>query len=110
MPQALCCATVVQLGESFLLVGGYYEADDFPIWTDGDLDTIWKYEHSTDSWTLLDTKIPFPCYVPIALMVDIDIFPSCSDGAENGARSIQCMETVSLACFLFLFTYTTLVA
>ena len=106
LPQAMEDATVVPFGEAFLLVGGYV----------GDVagidvtDTIYKYEILDDSWTLLDTKIPFPCYVPIALMVDIDIFPSCSDGAENGARSIQCMETVSLACFLFLFTYTTLVA
>ena len=86
MPYGLCCATVVQLGESFLLVGGYYEADDFPIWTDGDLDTIWKYEPSTDSWTLLDTKIPFRMEEPIALMVDIDIFPDCAQETENDAH------------------------
>ena len=86
MPQALGYATVVQLGDTFLLVGGYYEADDFPIWTDGDLDTIWKYEPSTDSWTLLDTKIPFRMENPIALMVDIDIFPDCAQETENDAH------------------------
>ena len=86
MPQALGYATVVQLGDTFLLVGGYYEDDEPPIWTDGDLDTIWKYEPSTDSWTLLDTKIPFRMESPIALMVDIDIFPDCAQETENDAH------------------------
>ena len=41
---------------------------------------------STDSWTLLDTKIPFRMESPIALMVDIDIFPDCAQETENDAH------------------------
>ena len=41
-------------------------------------------EHLTASWTLLDTKIPFPMSYPIALMVDINIFPDCVKETENG--------------------------
>ena len=68
-------ATVVPYGESFLLVGGYVGYDVSPI--TGTIDSIYQYEILSDSWTLLDTKIPFNAYNVIALMVDIDIFPSC---------------------------------
>ena len=86
LPQAMEDATVVPFGETFLLVGCYVDVGLFLA-----TDDIYKYEKLSDSWTLLDTKIPFPSFVPIALMVNIDIFPPCSDAAENGSRSIQCM-------------------
>jgi len=79
LPLHLDDATVVPLDESFLLVGGYLSDDDFP----SKSNTIYKYEKQNDSWTLLDTKIPFHVANPIALMVDIDIFPLCSDEVES---------------------------
>lgn len=63
-------ATVVPLEESFLLVGGY---DGYPL----TLDTIYKYNKDNDTWSLLETRLPSPAEKPIALLVDIDIFPSC---------------------------------
>ena len=100
LPQAIDDATVVPYGESFLLVGGEVGYDVSPI--TGTTDAIYQYEKLDDSWTLLDTKIPFNVSTPIALMVDIDIFP-CYDGPESGARSIQLLETVSLACIVLVF-------
>ena len=79
LPLHLDDATVVPLDESFLLVGGYLSDDDFP----SKSNTIYKYEKQNDSWTLLDTKIPFHVANPIALMVDIDIFPSCSGEVQS---------------------------
>jgi len=73
LPHHLSAATVVPLGETFLLVGGFI-SDTFPQSTD----TIYQYEKLSDSWTLLNTKIPYRSENPMALMVDIDIFPSCS--------------------------------
>ena len=81
-------ATVVPIGNSFLLVGGEVGYDVSPI--SGRTDAIYQYEILDNSWTLLDAKLPFNRSVPVALMVDIDIFP-CYDGAESGARSIQLM-------------------
>ena len=72
LPLTLEDTTVVPDGESFLLVGGYHE--DNPTFA---TDTIYKYEILSDSWTLLDTRIPYNVSSPIALMVDFDIFPSC---------------------------------
>ena len=74
-------ATVVPYGESFLLVGGEVGYDVSPI--SGRTDAIYQYEILDNSWTLLDAKLPFNRSVPVALMVDIDIFPSCSDGATT---------------------------
>ena len=82
LPQVLEEATVVPYGESFLLVGGEY-FENLAETTD----TIYRYETLSDSWTLLDTRIPYNVSSPIALMVDIDIFPSCSDGADTSNGS-----------------------
>ena len=61
------------MGDSFLLVGGY--VDDSLL---GVTDTIYKYEH--DSWTELETKLPLRGMENLmAIMVDLDIFPPCSD-------------------------------
>ena len=54
--------------ESFLLVGGYYA---------GELDTIYKYQKGNDTWSLLETRLPIPAKKPIAILVDVDIFPQC---------------------------------
>ena len=62
--------TVVPMEESFLLVGGY---GCCPM----DLDTIYKYHKDNDSWALLEARLPSPAYRPIAILVDVDIFPSC---------------------------------
>ena len=74
LPHHLSAATVVPFGETFLLVGGFI-SDTFPQSTD----TIYQYEKLSDSWTLLNTKIPYRAENPMALMVDIDIFHSCSE-------------------------------
>ena len=66
MPESIFDATVVPLEESFLLVGGY-NSDD----------SIYKYQKDNDTWTLLETRLPSAATNPIAMMVDVDIFPSC---------------------------------
>ena len=81
LPLPLADATVVPFDETFLLVGGFL-SDDRPSYSD----SIYKYEKQDDSWTLLDTKIPFRVSNPIALMVDIDIFPSCSGEVESSGH------------------------
>ena len=57
------------LDESFLIVGGLncYEY----------LDTIYRYEKDSDSWTRLAVELPGVVAAPIAMMVGISIFPSC---------------------------------
>ena len=72
LPLTLEDTTVVPNGDSFLLVGGYHIENPTEA-----TDTIYKYEIPSDSWTLLDTRIPYNVSSPIALMVDLDIFPSC---------------------------------
>jgi len=72
LPLTLESTTVVPNGESFLLVGGYH-IDNL----NENTDTIYKYEVLSGSWTLLDTRIPYNVTAPIAMMVDLDIFPSC---------------------------------
>ena len=92
LPKPLESATVVQLDESFLLVGGWHEFIDEDV--GGGIidellsvqDTIWKYEPLADSWTLLETRIPYAAINPIAMMVDIDIFPDCAQDTGNGSR------------------------
>ena len=59
--------------ESFLLVGGYSGIAGGHVM----LDTIYKYQKGNDSWSLLETKMPSPARDPVAMMVDVDIFPSC---------------------------------
>ena len=76
MPQKITNGAVVTQDESFLIVGGYYY--QAPI-DQGPIDTIYKYNKIDDSWTLLDTKIPTPTMYAVASMVDLDIFPPCSD-------------------------------
>ena len=73
LPLPLQDTSVVPYGESFLLVGGCHAGDNLREVTD----TIYKYEVLSESWTLLDTRIPYKVVSPIALMVDLDIFPSC---------------------------------
>ena len=60
--------TVVQLEETFLIVGGFHYGEY--------LDTIYRYEKDSDSWTRLEAILPGVVAAPIAMMVDIDIFPA----------------------------------
>ena len=68
-PQYIGYGTVVPLEESFLIVGGFHGLEY--------LDTIWRYEKDSDTWTRLEVILPGVVIAPIAMMVDIDIFPSC---------------------------------
>ena len=83
----------VPVGDTFIVVGGF----------DGGirryLDTIYKYEPLDDSWTLLETKLPFKKGNVMALMVEIDIFPPCSDGATapSSSGTSSATETSSTA-------------
>ena len=61
--------TVVPVDDTFLIVGGMH-CYMF-------LDTIYRYERDSDSWTRLDTELPGYVAAPVAMMVDIDIFPTC---------------------------------
>ena len=77
------------MGDAFLVIGGY--AEDSLL---GILDTIYKYER--ESWTELDTKLPFRMENLMAIMVDLDIFPSCSD-EEGTSAATSLYGNVSLA-------------
>ena len=73
LPTPLSFSTVVPLSESFLLVGGFIDDQPFPL--PENTNAIYKYED--ESWTELETKIPYYVQFPVAMMVDIDIFPPC---------------------------------
>ena len=98
MPHHLSDATVVPLGESFLFVGGFL-SDGWPKYSN----RIYKYEKLSDSWTLLNATIPYRAGNPMALMVDIDIFPSCSDEVEGTATSNQGTEMILFTCLALVF-------
>ena len=57
------------LDETFLIVGGL-NCGEY-------LDTIYRYEKDSDSWTRFAVELPGVAAAPIAMMVDISIFPSC---------------------------------
>ena len=69
LPFAMYGATSVPYEDSFLLLGG-------AILT-GYSDAILRYRPQTESWTLLDTKMPRAAYGMTAVMVKRDIFPEC---------------------------------
>ena len=71
--------TIVQFEDSFLCVGGRYSS------TSGD--TIHKYEKESDTFELLEARLPFPVDYPIALLVDVDIFPSCPSTTASATTS-----------------------
>ena len=83
MPEQIAEATVVPLEESFLLVGGwaYTAISDYV-----DMTSIYRYEKLNDSWTLLETRLPVPLVEPVAMMVDLDIFPPCPDADDNSTQ------------------------
>ena len=72
LPQNIYGATTVPFQDSFLIVGG---GSDTPSY--GFLDTIYKYEADADSWTLLHQSLTRPLIWTGALMVDVEIFPTC---------------------------------
>ena len=59
--------TIVQLEDSFLCIGDNYDAGT----------TIYKYEKESETFELLEARLPFRVQYPIAMLVDVDIFPSC---------------------------------
>ena len=63
---------MVPVGDSFLIVGGCNDCSD-------SLFNIYRYERLSDTWALQEAKVPedFYCFGRIAMMVDVDIFPSC---------------------------------
>ena len=65
----MCSGAVVPYGDSFLICGGEGSSGDR-------LDTIYKYEVASDSWTLLTATLPNPTTNLRATSVDISIFPS----------------------------------
>ena len=60
---------VVPHEDSFLIVGGENGSGDR-------LDTIYKYEVATDSWTLLQATLPNPTSNLKATSVEMSIFPA----------------------------------
>ena len=101
LPTPLSFSTVVPLSESFLLVGGFIDDQPFPV--PENTNTIYKYED--DSWTELETKIPYYVQFPVAMMVDIDIFPPCPGEVGSSACSIWGIETVSLTCLVLMHAF-----
>ena len=66
-------AYAVPYEDSFLIVGG----GGSDVSGTGFLDTIYKYEADTDSWAMLDTRLPRPTVWTMAMLVDSEIFPPC---------------------------------
>jgi N-acetylneuraminic acid mutarotase len=60
-------ATVVSLGDSFLLVGGH-GGDLTP------LSSIYRYNPEEDSWTLLNARLKKGKLIAIAMLVDRETF------------------------------------
>ena len=76
------------MGDTFLLVGGYVD-DSFL----GVTDTIYRYER--DSWTELETKLPRRGMENLmAIIVDLDIFPPCSD-EEATTQKVTAQEVTT---------------
>ena len=71
----------VPYGSTFLLVGG--GGDDYR-------DTIHKYIASTDEWELMPERLSIGRETPAAMLVHLDMFPSCSGVAdEKGPRGTK---------------------
>lgn len=60
---------VAQHDETFYVVGGYD--------SDSVLDTIYRYEVSSESWQLMPNRMKYARDVPTAMMVNSSIFPAC---------------------------------
>ena len=90
--------TIVQLEDSFLSVGGSGDSGD----------TIYKYEKESDTFELLEARLPFPVDYPIALLVDVDIFPSCpSTTASATTSTTNDFTTTTTAAFTTTTRYPT---
>ena len=75
MDQAFGFGATVPYGLTFLLVGG--EPSPFR-------DTIHKYIPSNDEWELMPERLGFAKGgVPAAMLVNLDMFPSCSGDADE---------------------------
>ena len=69
--------TIVQLEDSFLCVGDNYDAGT----------TIYKYEKESETFEPLEARLPFRVQYPIAMLVDVDIFPSCPSTTTSATTS-----------------------
>ena len=65
-------AASVQYNSTFLVVGGITALN-----TGQELDSIYQYEATTESWELLPQTLSSPTYSHTAFMVPASIFPKC---------------------------------
>ena len=73
LPIVIAHPSVAQQGNTFYLVGG--ETDPtFPVTR---LDTVYRYEASDESWTLMPNRMKSERYGATAMTVDASLFPSC---------------------------------
>ena len=68
LPEVLYFAATTPIEDSFLLTGGYGEDER---------DTIYKYDGTSDSWILMDTRLTTPRYYHVAMMVQSSTFDVC---------------------------------
>lgn len=87
--------TVVLYEDSFLIVGGY------------DLDTIYKYGKESDTFESMEARLPFPVSSPIAILVDVDIFPACPSTTTSATTTVATTTTASFTTTSAAFTTTT---
>ena len=60
---------IAQVEDTFYVVGGFSP--------DGDLDTIYRFEGSDESWQLMPNRMKAPRYAATAMIVNASIFPTC---------------------------------
>ena len=65
---------VAQDEDSFYIVGG---SDTNIGATLRDMDTIYRYEATTESWQIMPNRMKHGRYSPTAMMVKRSIFPKC---------------------------------
>ena len=90
--------TAVPFEDSFLVVGGY------------GLDTIYKYEQETDTFELMESRLPYPVDGPIAILVDVDIFPSCTSTTTVATTTVATTTTAAFTTTTGYPTTTTSVS
>ena len=88
-PIPITGAASVQLDDTFLVVGGWFEQGNSREYSD----KIYKYQPATETWELLPLRLQEPAYAPIAFMVPAS-FPFCGNGGGATATSSTSLKLV----------------
>ena len=72
-PTEIANPAVAQHEDTFFVVGGYsYDGS-----SESDFDTIYRFEVSDESWTLMPNRMKYARAGATAMMVNSSIFPTC---------------------------------